>query len=144
MFDDIATARRGLQFTADMWKLIQNSGTFTSSSARKMGFVDYTPERSPLDALLASNQKETKDEDREALKVKWGSKTDLESFSADEQVSLSDYHNIVSKRKILEAYQWRAFSRLKEAAGRHSSVSSMLGLVGYSAPRFNVSEVRVV
>ena len=142
MFDDIANARKGLQFTGDMWKLIQNSGTFTSSSAKKMGFVDYNPEKSPLEALLTYNQQKTKEEEKEALKAKWGSKTDLESFPADEQLSLSDYRTIISKRRRLESYQWRAFKHLKEAAEKYTSVRSLLGIVGISSPHFNFGQVR--
>lgn len=141
MFEDIADARRGLhQFTGDMWKLIQNSGTFTSFAAKKMGFVDFTPERSPLEALLASNKQDVKEDEIEALKAKWGSNTDIESFPADEQVSLSDYRNIISKRKRMEAYQWRAFKHLRERAEKDSVVGSVLNAVGCSAPRFNFSQ----
>ena len=142
MFDDISQARRGLHLNSDMWKLIQNSGTFTSSVAKKMGFVDFTPEKSPLEALLSYNSQKTKEDEKEALKAKWGSLTDLDSFPADEQISLSDYRAIIFKRKRLDAYQWRVYKILKEAAEKHSSVRSLLGIVGVSSPRFNFSQVR--
>jgi len=103
MFEDIVTAREGLQyFEPETWKMIQNSVTFTAVSAKTMGFADYTPDRSPLDALLAFNQPDLKEKEKESLKAKWGGKTDLEHFAAEKELSLSEYRAVLSKRKRLK------------------------------------------
>jgi protease IV len=49
---DISNARpRAKLDNMDLWKLIQNSGSFTPSAAYKMGLMDHAVDKSPLDTL---------------------------------------------------------------------------------------------
>lgn len=142
MCGDIASARQGLRLSPDMWKLIQNSGSFGANTAKKMGFVDYTPVRTPLDALLASRKAKAKTGDLQELKAAWSDKTDFENFRAQECVTLSAYRKIVDKRRKLEQSKWHAYTRLKSAAEKHSIIRNALAAVGYKEPFFNFAEVK--
>lgn len=139
--EDIATSRKSLSFSDDMWRLIHDSGAFASHASQKMGFVDYTSPRSPLDALLDYRKSKT-DSERERIKCQWGAKTDLDSFRAEEKVTLAEYRNIVAKRKKVEHWKSHVFSRIEAAGAEHSILKDALASFGIKGPYLDFSKVR--
>ena len=139
--DDIAVSRK-LPFSWDAWQIIHDSGSLTSNAAQKIGLIDYASKRSPLDDLLALQQ--TKDEkEKTRIKSQWGAATDLESFRADEKVSLSEYKSIVAQRRTMEHRKWLIYSRLRDACKKYPMVKDALETVGLAAapPNLNIAEV---
>jgi len=138
---DIAKARKGLQVTGQVWNLILNGGSFSALAAMKMGLVDYTPEKNPLDALLEFGKCRGDEDKMNSLRAKWGSQTDLEKFKADELVTLSKYRKIVSQRRFMENNSWKLRQGLKETAEKYPVIGNLLALAGFPEPYFHLKEV---
>lgn len=126
-------------FNLMIWKMIRKHGTFTGPQSLKLGLVDHLPKLCPLDGLLESNSKG--EQSKAAMTAKWGNETDVQKFQATEKISFSKYQSILAKRKKLKSRQWQLYHRLQDLAGKSSAFESLLGVMGYSAPTFNISKV---
>lgn len=129
-----------------VWKMIRNLGSITGPEMLKLGLVDHLATLDPLDGLLQSNQ-ENKDKtgggnNKEAMKQKWGNETDMDKFEATEQVTFSKYLSTLGKRKKMEERKHKMHSSLQKAADKSSAFAATLGLLGYSAPYYNLKKVR--
>jgi protease-4 len=129
--DDIQASRSKALLTSwlrkdgDIWKRIQNAGTFPALTAWKSGLVDYIPRKGPLFDLLEANLDKVK---KEEYKATWKhQETDFDRFHADETIDLKDYAKKVSKRKKADSrvQSWHA---LAESRPEISKVLSSLGV----------------
>jgi hypothetical protein len=128
---------QGFEFS-NFWKMVHNAGTFPGSVAEQIGFVDYLPRLDPLDQLVLSNKSEKQ---KKEMKQKWGKETDLDHFTAEEAISITQYAKKVSKKKAKESKDWTIHKYLKEQAQKSPVMKTFMSAVGYQAPRFNISEV---
>ncbi|CAB9522018.1 Putative signal peptide peptidase SppA [Seminavis robusta] len=104
----------------------------------KDGKKDKTDKKKPTEAKkesqkdddIQSTDKNDKQPTKEQLRLKetWGRQTDLESFSANETVTFSEYQKLLAKRKKLEQQK----ERLWKAADRYPTLGKALTAMGYT------------
>lgn len=108
-----------LRKDGNIWKRIQNAGTFPARTAWKSGLIDYIPRRSPLFDLIEANL--GKDTDKDKFKKQWKHhETDFDRFSASEQIDLKEYAKKISKKKKAEErlQRWRDLSQQQPEIGK--------------------------
>jgi hypothetical protein len=128
---------QGFEFS-NFWQMVHKAGTFPGSVAQQIGFVDYLPRLDPLDQLVLSNKSE---KEKEEMKQKWGKETDMDHFTAEEAISITQYAKKVSKKKAQETKDWTIHKYLKEQAQKSPAIKTCMSAMGYQAPRFNIAEV---
>jgi hypothetical protein len=128
---------QGFEFS-NFWTMVHNAGTFPGSVAEQIGFVDYLPRLDPLDQLVLSNKSE---KEKKEMKQKWGKETDMDHFTAEEAISITQYAKKVSKKKAQESKDWTIHKNLKEQAQKRPALKTFMSAMGYQAPRFNIAEV---
>eukprot|EP00977_Amphora_coffeiformis_P013571 scaffold3586_cov164-Amphora_coffeaeformis.AAC.22 len=112
-----------LRKDGDIWRLIQNAGTFPARTAWKSGLVDYIPRRSPLFDLVEANLEKSNKED---FKSTWKhQETDFDRFPASEMVELKDYAKKLSKKKKAEDRMQRWHDFAKKTRQALSSMGSL-------------------
>lgn len=129
---------RGLRNIEDplTWKLVHDHGTFTADDAKKMGFVDYTPQLDPLEHLIDSTKNEA-----EKSQLKLGKDTDFHTFQATSAIELPQYISLLSKRKKMEERRWKIHAMLKDLAEKSTATSVVLQAMGFKRPFYNIDEV---
>eukprot|EP00547_Thalassionema_nitzschioides_P005287 CAMPEP_0194218784 /NCGR_PEP_ID=MMETSP0156-20130528/24521_1 /TAXON_ID=33649 /ORGANISM="Thalassionema nitzschioides, Strain L26-B" /LENGTH=681 /DNA_ID=CAMNT_0038948251 /DNA_START=150 /DNA_END=2195 /DNA_ORIENTATION=- len=135
--DIIVNDRNFRGFDPMVWKMIRKHGTFTGLQSKKLGLVDHLPPLDPLENLLKANKD---DETKTFMKEKWGNETDIDKFQAVKKISFADYKSILAKREKLELRNWKINSKLKKLADRSSAFESLLAVLGFPAPIYNIRQ----
>ena len=124
----------------NFWNMVQNkAGNFTADMAHKVGLVDYLPRLDPLDQLVASNQS---DIDKQKMKEKWGKETDMDLFTAQHTIQVTEYAKKVAKEKNRDFKKWNLFQQIRSAAEKSTVANTVLGIFGFSQPNFNIDKVK--
>lgn len=79
-----------------VWKQIQESGSFPAITAWKTGFVDYLPRRNPLPELLKCGSGECLPK-LEKRREPW--EADFERFNATEMIHIVDYAKRIERKR---------------------------------------------
>ena len=140
--DGIYHARKSLSAydIHNFWNMVHRAGSFPASVAQTVGFVDYLPRLDPLEGLVASNQSA---ERKEEMKQKWGKETDLDQFTAEQTISITEYAKQVAQKNKQEAQQWKLYTTLKTYAEHGPAAKFVLSTMGFKAPNYNIPEVRI-
>eukprot|EP00546_Thalassionema_frauenfeldii_P002111 CAMPEP_0178931330 /NCGR_PEP_ID=MMETSP0786-20121207/21855_1 /TAXON_ID=186022 /ORGANISM="Thalassionema frauenfeldii, Strain CCMP 1798" /LENGTH=716 /DNA_ID=CAMNT_0020608205 /DNA_START=288 /DNA_END=2438 /DNA_ORIENTATION=- len=135
--DIIVNDRNFKGYDPMVWNMIRKHGTFTGLQSKKLGLVDYLPVLDPLNDLLESNKD---DESKTAIKGKWGNGTDVERFQAVKKISFADYKSVLAKREKMKSRKWKINSGLKKLAEGSTAFESLLAVLGYPAPYYNINQ----
>jgi hypothetical protein len=83
-------------------------------------------------------------EDGESLVEKWKFETDFDRFKADAKISIDAYARQKASDRQKESQEWKTFQSLREMSESSALMQGVLALMGYSAPYYNIPEVRFI
>lgn len=111
----------------NLWKRLQESGTFPALTAWKAGLIDYIPHRDPLPDLLKSNEENGSKKDE--IKKKWKhEETNFDNFKAEKVISLREYSRRISKKEKAESRKqmWMKYAQM------NPTIMQFLSAAGFS------------
>jgi hypothetical protein len=123
---------------SNFWKMVHRAGSFPADMAQRIGFIDYLPRKDPLELLLLSSN--LSDKDKELM----GTETPLHSFHAEAKISIADYAQQKKVEGGNQARQWKRYHGLQGLAANSVVMKTLMGVMGYAAPYYNIPEVSLV
>jgi len=134
----IVEARRiSDNFNDSTWKLLHDHGTMTAENGKELGLIDCLTNINPLADLIAANKDE---ESLSRLQKKWGNSLKLDNFQATESLSYGEYLSSLRRMEKARKMKWRVHAMFQDAAGKNAVAKTMLSMLGYEAPYFNVDK----
>ena len=94
------------------------------------------------DGIVTNDHTNDIETNRSSVGDRWKLKTDPDSFAADSQITIDAYARQKGDRLRKEAEGWNLFQKLRKASESNIVAEQLLSLAGYSAPYFNIDEVR--
>ncbi len=125
-------------FSPVVWQLLRDYGSLTANNAKEIGLIDILSPVNPLDDLIRMNQLSEEDNDN---RKKWLHGVDVDTFHADEIVTLNTYMKLLTSRKAKEERKVQLFHWPHLASTKSSAADAFLQILGYVGPYYNLSKV---
>mmetsp|Transcript_22047 Transcript_22047/g.31996 ORF Transcript_22047/g.31996 Transcript_22047/m.31996 type:complete len:782 (-) Transcript_22047:600-2945(-) len=147
-----------------IWDNLRDYGTLTGDNAIEIGLIDELSLIDPLDSLLIDakekNKRKIRKKSRKRRKNGNGiggdssststsnsitdddnsEKDELNHFRAEKKISLLEYSSLLKKKSKVEETKWKIRETMDTLSRKSSMTETVFGILGYSAPNFNVDE----
>jgi hypothetical protein len=121
---------------SNFWKMVHRAGSFPADMAQRIGFIDHLFSKDPLESLLLTYNA-CSDKEKESHRKE----TRLDNFRAEAEISITDYAQQKKEEGEAQSRQWKRYQRLQEVAANSVVLQTLMGVVGYAAPYYNIPEV---